>query len=399
MNAVTPAIVAGRGQGVLAYVDDDDSEAVLRRVAARLALPAFDLKRGDIRLAEQQLQAMRSPGLLFVDLGNIDRALEAVQALSDVCEPQLQVVVIGRANDVGLFRHLLGLGVADYLFKPLTADLVETVLWRLTNGPRENDGRLGKVVAITGASGGAGASSLAAALATYLAAKAARRVALVDLDTLHGPQALMLGVRANAGLAEALENPGRIDDLFLERAKIEVAPRLDLLASELPQGRAPAVSDAAAEALLGRLQRSYHYVLLDVPRSLGAAARSLAAGAQTRILATTGTLVAARDAAVQMAAAPPAQRLLLVHNQAARPGDLPDAELGAALGRMPDAVVPFLPRAFGTAQNFGTPAWREDPRAEAAVALLAREMSGQAVKTAPAPAWRQAWDRLRERVA
>jgi pilus assembly protein CpaE len=392
VNAVAPVhAAAGRLQGVLAYLQDAESEAVLRRVATQLALPGFDVRRGGIATAARDLKHQRSPALLFVDVTGVDTVLDAVQDLSDVCEPQLQLVVIGEANDVGLYRGLMGLGVADYLFKPLTAELVEQVIWRLTNGgPQGNEARLGKLVAVCGVRGGAGASSVAANLASYLAEKASRRVALVDLDVRSGAQALLLGAKPNPGLAEALEVPGRLDDLFLERATISVGPRLDLLASEMPAERVPVPKLDGGAALIGRLQRSYHYVLMDVPVALKDVAAPLLASTQIQILVLEASLVAARDTLQRMEAANAlGQRQILLHNKAGRPGDLSAAELGTALARAPDSSIPFLPRAFNGALNLGRPAWRDDPRAEAAVALLARELSGQKVRSAKAPGWKR----------
>jgi pilus assembly protein CpaE len=373
VNAVAPILAAetGRLQGVLAYLQDGESEAVLRRVATQLALPGFEVRRGGIATAVRDLKQQRSPALLFVDATGVDTVLDAIQDLSEVCEPQLQLVVIGEANDVGLYRGLMGLGVADYLFKPLTAELVEQVIWRLTNGgTRGDETRLGKLVAVCGARGGSGASSVAANLASYLAEKASRRVALVDLDVRSGVQALMLGAKSNPGLAEALEVPGRLDDLFLERATV---PKLD-----------------GGDALISRLQRSYHYVLMDVPVALRDFAGPLLASAQIQILVHDATLVGARDALLRVEAASAlGQRQILLHNMAGRPGDLSAAELATALARTPDVAIPFLPRAFNGAINLGRPAWRDDPRAEGAVALLARELSGRKVKAARVPGWKR----------
>lgn len=394
MNAVTPNRPApgepGRLQGLVAYVHDGESEAVLRRVATHLALPGFEVRKGGIANAVRDLKHQRSPGILFVDATETDTVLEAVQDLSEVCEPQLQLVVIGDANDVGLYRRLLGLGVAEYLFKPLTAELVEAVVWRLSNGgQRGSEARLGKLVAVCGTHGGVGASSIAANLATYLADKASRRVVLVDLDVRTGPQALLLGAKPNAGLAEALELPGRIDDLFLERATITIGPRLDLLASEMPADRATAPKMDGGEVLIGRLQRSYHYVLMDVALPMRDAAKALLTTAHVQLFVLDATLLGVRDTVQQMEAASAlGQRQILLHNQAGRPGDLPLADLTSGLGRAPDATIPFLPRAFNTALNLGRPAWRDDQRAEAAIALLARELSGQGVREAKPQGWK-----------
>lgn len=405
MNAFTP-IRAGEGnrlQGVLAYVLDADSEAALRRVAVNLALPGFEVRRGSIAAATADLREQRSPALLFVDVSGVDRVLDAVQALADVCEPQLHLVVIGETNDVGLYRGLLRLGVSDYLFKPVTSEFTEQLITRLTGGTaRTADLRLGKLIAVTGARGGVGASSIAGNLAHYLAEKAGRRVVLVDLDLNTGAQALMLGVNSNAGLAEALESPGRIDDLFLERATVAASSRLDLLASDVPADRVPALGEAAVEALLGRLQRTYHYVVVDVPLAVMARSQALLAAAPLHILVTQATLLAARDTASRQAGSgvgsgvgsgfgPSAfgHRQILVHNRAGCPGDLSGADFAATLQRPPDIAIPYLPRVFGDALNLGQPAWASDPAAEAGIALLAREVSGQSVKPAPEPAWKR----------
>lgn len=393
MNAFSPIspAEASRMHGVLAYVQDADTEAALKRVAIHLAMPGFEVRRGTIANATSDLRLQRSPALLFVDVAGVDRVLDAVQALSEVSEPQLRVVVIGETNDVGLFRGLLRLGVSDYLFKPVTSELVEQLVIRLTGGTLiGGDPRLGKLVAVTGARGGVGASSIAANLGHYLAERAGRRVALLDLDLTSGAQALMLGVLPNAGLAEALEAPGRIDDLFLERATIAVTGRLDLMASEVPAERMPAVTAEAMAALLVRLQRAYHYVIVDVPQVVLARSQPLLDAAPLHILVSEATLLAARDtAARQDMASRSGQRQILVLNKAGRPGDLTEADLASALGRLPDAAVPFLPQVFGQAINLGQPAWASDARAEAGIALLARELSGQAVAPAPEPAWKR----------
>lgn len=393
MNAISPVSAgdAARLQSVLAYVADGDSETALRRVAAHLALPGFEVRRGDITTATRDLRSLRSPGLLLVDVTGIDRVLDAVQALSDVCEPQVQVVVIGSVNDVGLFRGLLRLGVTDYLFKPLTAELLEQLIWRLMGGPpRDGDARLGKLVAISGARGGVGASSIAVNLATYLADKAGRRVVMIDMDVTSGALPLLAGVKPNAGLAEALEAPGRVDDLFLERATISVGSRLDLMASEVPQGKELPITAQAVEVLLGRLQRAYHYVIADVPQPVLGRCQPLFASASAQVLVTEATLLAARDtAARQDGASLFGQRQILVHNSAGRPGDLADADFASALKRPPDLAMPWLPRAFGQAINLGQPAWGMEARAESAIALLAREISGQPVNVAAVPGWKR----------
>jgi len=377
MPVTLPQADESRLTGVHAYVLDAESEQTLRRAAANLGLRSFEVRKGDIRTAEKDLKSNRSPAVLFVDVTKTDMIADAMQELSQVCEPQLRVIAIGRENDVGLYRELIAMGVTDYVFKPLTTELVEKLLARNTSatGAVETK-RQGKLVVVSGARGGVGASSIACNIASYLAEKAARRVVLVDLDTVNGAQALMLNVKPNAGLAEALENPSRIDDLLLERATISASERLDLLASEMPLDSAQVVIAAAVSTLIERLRKSYYYVIVDMPRVHDEAARWLLGAANLRLLVSEATLVGARDVA-RVPASSGNQRTILVHNKAGRPGDLSDADFATALRRAPDVVVPYNTKAFGGGINVGKPAWQGGGAVETAIARLVTELSGQ----------------------
>ena len=53
------------------------------------------------------------------------RPLTALESLSDVVEPDVHVLLIGEFNDVNFYRHATRiLGVKEYLFKPITRDMV-----------------------------------------------------------------------------------------------------------------------------------------------------------------------------------------------------------------------------------------------------------------------------------
>lgn len=136
----------------MAYVTDAATETALRQAAGQLLVSEFEVRRGDVRTAARDLARQRSPDLLIVDLSGIELPIGAMEALSQVCEPSVTVVAVGDRNDVALYRNLRGLGVAEYLFKPLPADQVEALLGRAagTAGRGEDTGRQGKLVAVTG---------------------------------------------------------------------------------------------------------------------------------------------------------------------------------------------------------------------------------------------------------
>ena len=154
--------------------------------------------------------------------------------LAEVCEPGVTVIAIGDRNDVGLFRDLINSGVSDYLVKPVPPALLQKSLVGVVESAaqgRQNP-RMGRLIAVTGSRGGVGSTMLATNLAWSIANRHRRRVALVDLDLQFGTVALSLDLEPCHGLAEALEQPGRIDGLFIDRLMVQHSDTLFVLSGE-----------------------------------------------------------------------------------------------------------------------------------------------------------------------
>jgi pilus assembly protein CpaE len=387
-----PAIASDRGGDragkVLAYVADAATEAALRQVAAPMLLTDFEIRRGDVRTAARDLGRQRSPDLLIVDLSGIDLPIGAMESLSQVCEPSVTVVAIGDRNDVALYRNLRALGVAEYLFKPLPADQVEAMFGRAMGAAASGQatGRQGKLIAVTGARGGVGTTTVAVNLASYLADIGRRRIALVDLDLHTGTVALHLNLKPGPGLREAIESPDRVDSLFLERAMQPASDRLDVLAAEEPILPAIVQDSKAVMDLLELLRSQYHYVILDVPHGLVGASRDVLDQAALRIVVADGSLAGARDALRlrgSFESAGMSRPTLILHNRSGAPGALKPAEFDRALGTPADGVLENRPKPLIEAATLGEPAIRRCTPFKAEIAKLAQAVSGQSAGSAP----------------
>jgi pilus assembly protein CpaE len=377
-----------RSGKVLAYVADPATEAALRQVAAPMLVSDFEVRRGDVRTAARDLSRQRSPDLLIVDLSGIDLAVGAMESLSQVCEPSVTVVAIGDRNDVALYRNLRALGVAEYLFKPLPADQVEAMFGRALGAAAAGQvtGRQGKLIAVTGARGGVGTTTVAVNLASYLADVGRRRIALVDLDLHTGTVALHLNLKPGRGLREAIEAPDRVDALFLERAMQPASDRLDVLATEEPIVPAIHQDPKAVTDLLDCLKGQYHYVILDVPHGLADASRAVLDLAALRIVVTDGSLAGARDALRLRGAfetAGVSRPTLVIHNRAGAPGTLKSAEFNRALGSAADCVLECRPKPLIEAATLGEPAIRRCNPFKAEISRLAQAVSGQSADGKP----------------
>ena len=290
----TPASAESRTVGqeqrqFRAFVQDDATRAVVDQVVRELAIPSASVHKGGVREAMKLLGEQRSPRILVVDLAGIELPLSAVNELAEVCEPGVTLIATGDRNDVGLFRELIGNGVSDYLVKPITAPLLQRSLLNVmdsTNQARPSD-RRGRLVAVAGTRGGVGTTTLATGIAWTIAQRRRRRAALVDLDLQFGNVALGLDLEPATGLREALEQPGRIDALFVDRAMIAYSDTLHVLSGEEPLAEPICIQVEPLDILIRELRNKFHYVIVDIPHQVSAATRYMMSSATDLSLSPT----------------------------------------------------------------------------------------------------------------
>jgi pilus assembly protein CpaE len=264
---------------------------------AGLLSEGVDVRRGDLDDAAKALRRTVSPHVLVIDISGKAQPITALTELSQLVEPDVRVLAIGDKEDISLYRGLThGLGVLEYLFKPLTRDLVRLhfgpVIDRQPLGARLlRGGRIG----VTGVHGGVGATTIAANLAWYLAERAHRPTLLLDGDLYGASAAMMLSVKSQRGLRVALESPNRVDELFIDRTAQVVGERLHVLSGEGKLGEVPPVASGALTGLMDLLRRRYKFLVCDAPMPASRIGRELFDLAHQRILVTEPTLAGARD--------------------------------------------------------------------------------------------------------
>lgn len=282
----------------MAFAADEVTRAVMLEAAEAVGFGSASVVAGDVALAAASLAEIPTPEVLVVDLDSDVPPALAVEHLAAVCDPGAHVVFVGSVNDVSLYRELKAAGVADYLVKPLGVDVLIEALHKpepadiqvLGETPSPDGVRIG----VVGARGGVGASTIATSLAWILSDERGLRTALADLDVTYGTIALNLDLEPNRGLADAMENPARVDDLFIERATLTVSDHLGVLASEADPAESPVANDAQAR-LADHLHQTFAAVVLDLPRHR--LAKGGTVGALDRlVIVTEPTLAGLRDA-------------------------------------------------------------------------------------------------------
>jgi pilus assembly protein CpaE len=287
--------------GFAAFMCDEASLEVLRPIATKMGWASEKCCKGGLRGAVQSLSITSSPNILMVDLSESGDPLIDINALAEVCEPGTVVIAVGQVNDVRLYRDLLASGIHDYLLKPLSpAHLRDTLghAQAIFSAPGDPDAASEKrhvSVAVIGTRGGCGASTLATSMAWLFSTDHKLATALLDLDIHFGTGALTLDLEPGRGLTDAIENPSRIDGLFIERAMIRANDNLSILSAEAPINT-PLMTDGAAFLQLEEeLRAAFAMTVIDLPRSMLINFPQLLADVNVVVVVTELTLAAARD--------------------------------------------------------------------------------------------------------
>jgi pilus assembly protein CpaE len=362
---------------VVCFINDEFSAAALHK---GLEGANLSLRRGTIRNAIRMLETDTEVFALVVDISGIDDPFGELQRLAMVCPPDVRVAVIGENREITFYRELMELGLAEYLPRPLTRDMVLDQLRPKLFGNVESDpiDRGGHVISICGAQGGAGATSIAINLALQLAETTKAKVALLDLHLQGGETAVMLGVRPGPGLRIALEDPMRADTLFLERAAIEVNDRVSLISADEELDAQLEITETGVRHVLGLLRQRFNYIVVDVPVPFPPSIHPVIALSRHVLVLLEAEVTGLRNAhALRTAVTNIAgrDRVFSLLNRADRPGGLPRAAIVKALGK-PDMIIPDLGKGMTQAVNLGIPALKHVRALRRHLAPIVREITG-----------------------
>jgi pilus assembly protein CpaE len=385
-----------------AFVGDDDSREAVARAAAAAGFASPSVTTGTIGEAIRRLGNAPTPQLLVVDLSGSPDPKADVGALADVCDEGTRVLAVGDVNDIGLYRALIAFGVHDYLVKPLDEESLSASLGRAREGPRAATEpaapSTGRIIAVVGARGGVGATTIAVNLAWMLAQEQKKRVALVDLDLFFGSCGLTLDLEMGRGFREALENPSRIDGLFIERAMIRASENLFVLSAEEALDYAIAFDPSAIELLLEHLRRDFQAVVVDLPRFGARTQTAIMTAPCSIVLVSEPSLAGMRDTQrlVKLFTnlAPKAELSVVLNRVGANRGaELALADFEAGAETKAGIVVPFEPKILAATAGTGKPLAKVANGAKITVALraLAARAGGGGQQRATGPAFWQKW--------
>jgi len=324
----------------------------------RLAKAHVKIQMGGATAAVEAYRSSPTPNVILIEAEHSsDNILARLDQLAEVCDAGTRVIVVGHANDVRLYRELTRRGVSDYLIAPIgTIDVVRSVCG-LFSAPDAKP--VGRIVAVVGAKGGVGASTVAHNIAWAIARDLSLNSVVVDLDLAFGTAGLDYNQDPPQGIADAVFSPDRVDTAFVDRLLSKCTDQLSLLAAPATLDRVYDFGAEAFDSILDSLRSSIPCIVLDVPHLWSGWTKRLLVSADDILVVAGPDLANLRNAKnmfdLLRAARPNDHRPYYCLNQVGVPKrpEITPADFAKALEDQPLAIIPFEPQIFGTAANNG----------------------------------------------
>ncbi len=360
----------------IAFIGDNQTHGVVASVLEESFQDA-QVRNGSTAEVIEYLSTSSPPSVLIVDISDAASPLTAMMSLTAAMTDETRIIGVGSVNDISLYREIIDAGATDYIVKPVTEKALQAAL-RRTNEPThtasadpEDTNHLR--IAIMGTRGGVGSSTLAVNLAWLMAEERKQTTMLLDLDLEFGTIALALDLEPTRGLREALENPTRIDSLFLSSATAKLTERLSVMATEETLRGDLNFNPNAVDLLFEALGRNHDHIVVDLPRSSFAVRQRVLDASTHVVLITELSLSGLRDAIRLVAEVEEIAKgkpiMVVVNRTGSTKQGMTVKEFQKALGRKITHQIPDESKGINAAANTGKPLVQADKRNKASKAI------------------------------
>lgn len=345
---------------IQAFCDRSETAGVIHEMSRDWRMKRTNLKifMGGLPAAIEYYHKESTPGLILVESGMRGPELFAqLEQLASVCDEGTQVVMIGAANDIKLYRQLIEKGISDYIVPPFhPLSLIRSISELFSDPDKPFAGR---VAAFFGAKGGVGSSTLAHNVAWSLSEGIQQETALIDLDASWGTTGLDFAYDATEGLEEALADPERLDETLLDRIMLRHTPKLSILPASCSLTSRPNMSSEAYEAVVNEVRAIIPMTVLDMPHFWCDWTTNILTGVDDVVITATPDLANLRNTKNLIdflkAERPNDSAPILILNKTgtSKSNEITVKDFGTAVGVDPALVIGFDPETFTEAANDG----------------------------------------------
>jgi pilus assembly protein CpaE len=369
-GAETPELpdIGGRDQhiapvpriSIQAFCESPETAAVMQAAAEdrRMIKAHLKVQMGGVAAAAEAYRTSPTPNVIIIESeSRSEELLAGIDQLADVCDAGSRVVVIGRVNDIVLYRELVRRAISDYLIAPVGVLDVVRAISGMFGAPDAKP--VGRTIAVLGAKGGVGASTVAHNLAWAIARDLELDSVVADLDLPFGTAGLDYNQDPPQGIADAVFSPERIDSNFVDRLLSKCTDHLSLLAAPATLERVYDFGPDAFDGIFDVLRSTIPCIVLDVPHVWTGWSKRILIGADDILIVAAPDLANLRNVKnlidLLRQSRPNDQQPRYCLNQVGVPKrpEIKPADFAKALESEAAAIVPFDPQVFGTAANNG----------------------------------------------
>ncbi len=324
-------------------------------------------------------------GVIGIDT-DPDKAVKLIANLRESA-PNCSILVVSTKSDGQLILQVMRAGAKEFLTQPVGIQELVMALERI--GAIRSGGVAGQmrgcqVLAVAGATGGVGSTSLAVNLGCVLAANEANSVALIDLDLSLGDADVFLDTIPDYTMVDVVQNVSRLDFQLLKRSMTEHSSGLYLLPRPVQLQDISLITPDALQRVFGLLKATFSHVLIDLSKAYNHVDMAALEAANHVLLVTQLDLPCLRNVVRLMMSFEATDGLkekvhVVVNRVGLDNGHISMKKAKETIGRDIYWQLPNDYRVMVEMRNNGVPLIEQAPRAAItqSIVMLAEELSGQ----------------------
>lgn len=205
---------------------------------------------------------------------NLDSDCEKAIALLETMvksTPECGIIVVSGTSDGQLILRTIRAGAKEFISLPVSPDelvgAIDRVAKQRGTTPGEAPRDEGRVIAVCGATGGVGSTSLAVNMATILASRENSDVVLMDLDMALGDTDVFLDMIPEYTLLDVTQNVARLDLAFLRKSLTKHDSGVYLLPRPVQLQDVSSISEHDLERVISLVGASFSHLIIDLSKS------------------------------------------------------------------------------------------------------------------------------------
>src|SRR5271154_1008643 len=371
---------------IQAFCETPETAAVVQAAIGDRRMSKTHVKQnmGGAAAAVEAYRNAPTPNVIVLEAtANREALVEQLDELSQFCDAGTKVIVLGRVNDIVLYRQLMARGVSEYLVAPFNAVEFVQAISHLFRQPGAKP--LGRVISVVGAKGGVGSSTIAHNLSWALATGLEMATIVADFDLGFGTAGLDYNQDPPQGVAEAVFAPERVDATLIDRLLSKCGDNLHLLAAPATLDRLYDFSESSFDSVVDTMRAAAPWIVLDIPHIWNGWTRRMLTASDEVVVVAGPDLANLRNAKNIIdnirSARPHDHPARLVINGVGMPKrpEISVADFAKTVETEPFAVIPHDAKLFGAAANNGQMIAEIDPKGKITeiFADLANEVAGR----------------------